>query len=228
MKLPSKELLTLMDLWAVGGVGGRTIESLGHNTSDFRHIPYSNYNKIINEYRVILRGYPLTPDGNIVRPSDFPGGIKGLMHADEQLASGTWGFEKISDVAYKEWVSKCGVAEDGDEDMPDPPYIPVPGTEFRRVPPSDNVNVAEGSHSSRKRKANTEACKEHAAKQLKAGKNGGKAAAKGKVKSREIIEESASESGGELEKEESEEESGEEESGEEELGEEESEGSSDS
>ncbi|KAG8699990.1 hypothetical protein FRC08_004994 [Ceratobasidium sp. 394] len=265
MKLPPKELLTLMDLWCIGGVAGvsaqfknkksalghsvrsklhsafcRAIENLGHDTSDFRHIQYKNYDKIINEYCIVLRGYPLTPDGSIVQPSDFPGGIKGLMHADEQLASGAWGFEKISNAAYKDWKSKCKLAEDGNQDKPDPPYIPVPGTEFKKGPSGDKTGVAGGGPRSCKCKANAELQKEYDAKQSKAGKNGGKAATKGgsKFKSRERIEDSTSGSeeefdGGESDEEESdeeesdEEESDEEESDEEEPSEEESDGSTD-
>ncbi|KAG8702787.1 hypothetical protein FRC08_003247 [Ceratobasidium sp. 394] len=243
MKLPSKEMLTLMDLWAVGGVGGistqfknkklayghsvrnklnisfcQTIEGLGHDTSDFHHIQYSNYRKIIKEYRVILRGYPLTPNGNIVRPSDFPGGIKGLIHADEHLASGAWGFEKISDVAYKEWDLKCKEAEDGDQDMPDPPYVAVPGTEFKKGPSSNVASTAEGSRGSHKRKASTEPHEEGTSKRSQAGKSGGKATVKGKKKSRKIIEETSSESSeGESDRGDSDEESDGEETDEEEV-----------
>ncbi|KAG9094311.1 hypothetical protein FRC07_011324 [Ceratobasidium sp. 392] len=156
LKLPMKELMTLMDLSVIGGVGGlsthiggqkeayrqavrmklntsfcQTIKSLGHDTSKFRHIKYSRYIEIIETYKVVLRGYPLTLDGNITHPSDYPGGMKGLAHADGQLAAGAWGFEKISDAMYKEWKSRHDEAEANKQPLPSPPYIPVPGTEFK-------------------------------------------------------------------------------------------------
>ncbi|KAG9087655.1 hypothetical protein FS749_002767 [Ceratobasidium sp. UAMH 11750] len=112
LNLPPKDVLTLMDLWAVGGVPGSCIrfsveemglkfvitllavagkvkgrkdmyqkavrdklshsychilKSTGHDVSSFRHIPYSNYDKIVLEYKIVLQGYLLTAEGNIVR-----------------------------------------------------------------------------------------------------------------------------------------------------------------
>ncbi|KAG8769282.1 hypothetical protein FRC12_005051 [Ceratobasidium sp. 428] len=159
MKLPAKELATLLDLSTIGGVGSatgfiknqketlrtsvrtklcasycRVLESEGHDISNFCHIKYSSYGgEIVLKFRIVLRGYPLASDGNIIHPSDFPGGIKGLAHADKQLSSGHWGFEKISDGKYEDFKLRCDEAEADGKPMPFPPHISVPGSEYTKT-----------------------------------------------------------------------------------------------
>jgi hypothetical protein len=91
-----------------------------------------------------------------------------LMHADAHLTSGTWRFEKISDDVYNEWKAKYDCAEQEDSPKPPTPYIPMPGTEFKKV----------------------QACEltEKASRKRKPGPARGKVALKGK--SRPVIDES--------------------------------------
>lgn len=162
---------------------------MGHNTSDFRYIQYSNYSKLIHDYKVILRGYPLTLDCKIVRPSDFPGGIKGLTHADTHLGSGSWGFEKISDAVYDEWKAQSELATLNDLPTPAVPYLPVPGTEFKA-----REELAENGEPSKGRKRKGESISQRPAKKSKVtvqkGVGKGKKVAP-KYKSSELIEESS-------------------------------------
>lgn len=39
---------------------------MGHDISKFRHVPYSNYSKLVYDYTIILRGYPLTEDNKLI------------------------------------------------------------------------------------------------------------------------------------------------------------------
>ncbi|KAG8701354.1 hypothetical protein FRC09_005420 [Ceratobasidium sp. 395] len=210
MKLPTRELVTMLDLWNVGGAANLTgvvknrkeavrqavrlklcalycqvLESQGHDTSDFRHIKYSNYRtEIVIKFGVVLRGYPLTPDGNITHPSDYPGGIKGLGHADEQLAKGVWGFEALSDAVYKPWKLRFDEAVANDQPLPDPPYIPVPGSELKGAATSSSAGAT-----SRKREGKSKSKGEvRKAAGVKKQKTGGEGAAK--IKSREFITDS--------------------------------------
>ncbi|KAB5588157.1 hypothetical protein CTheo_8403 [Ceratobasidium theobromae] len=150
-----KDFLQLMDMSVVGGVGGlgvpllserearrksvrallntafcKTLKDLGHDTSKFKHIEYANYDKIVDKYRVAVRGYPLTSKGHLIQPSDYPGGIKGLAHAEKHLISGAWGFELIVDELYNDWKELCQQATDAGKPAPPPLCIPAPGTEF--------------------------------------------------------------------------------------------------
>lgn len=160
---------------------GTLVGNLGHNTSDFRFIQYSNYDKLVDKYRIVLRGYPLTPEGNILRPSDFPG-IKALQHADDQLGKGAWGFEKVTDALYNKWKAECDRAKSNGQPALPPPYIPVPDTDFR----GSSTN-AKGSSS--KCTAGSEPGQDGTMKKTKraAGKNQG---AKNKYKSKELIDDS--------------------------------------
>jgi hypothetical protein len=126
-------------------------ESQGIDTSSIRHVEYSNYDKLVLKYHVVLRGYPIDDAGHIVSPSNFPGGIKGLMHADTQLMSGAWGFEKISEDIYEEWKAKYDGAEQEDSTKPATPYVPVPGTEFKLVQARKPAATSSGSSHKRKK-----------------------------------------------------------------------------
>ncbi|KAG9121166.1 hypothetical protein FRC07_002994 [Ceratobasidium sp. 392] len=210
LSLPAKDMLTMMDLWMVGGVGQMSshmkgkrealrqsvrfklnasfcnaLKSLGQDTTTFRHIKYSNYNKLVYAYKIILRGYPLTLNGQMVRPSDFQGGIKGLTQADEHLGSGTWGFEAINNTVYEEWKSRYDSAKERKQPTPSPPHIPVPGTEYKL---KGEAGAAEGSKIASKRKASSGQEEKKAKK-----KRSGGSKANLKAKSKEIIDDSENE-----------------------------------
>lgn len=132
---------------------------------------------------MVLRGYPLTADGRIVQPSDFPGGIKGLIHADTQLGSGAWGWEQLSNATYDDWKLKHEQAQSSGIPLPSPPHIKVPGTEFTPKPRNRAPTQA-------KRKANADINDgEGPAKTATGGR--GKRNRK-KLKSKEVIEDSDS------------------------------------
>ncbi|KAG8705243.1 hypothetical protein FRC08_001759 [Ceratobasidium sp. 394] len=178
IKMPAKELLKAMDMSIVSGVAGLSVtianererhrhairealnasfctilKSLGHDVTKFKHIKYSNYSALVQGYCVILRGYPLTADGRIVSPSDYPGGIPGMVHAEKQLLSGVWGFEKIRDAAYNDWMAECDAAQAKGESAPLPPHIHVPGTEFVKPSgPRKRATKDKGGNGNGKRK----------------------------------------------------------------------------
>ncbi|KAG8713746.1 hypothetical protein FRC11_011153 [Ceratobasidium sp. 423] len=157
VSMAPKDILQLMDLYVIGdGQGAEDIangernlhrrsvqdklrdsllkaaKGTGADTSKFRHVQYKQYAELVLKYKVILRGYPLTPDGGMVRPSDFPGGIKGLRHAERQLTTGHWGFDKIDETIYNEWKARYEAAKENDEPTPVPPHIEVTGSEYKK------------------------------------------------------------------------------------------------
>ncbi|QRW15395.1 hypothetical protein RhiLY_14394 [Ceratobasidium sp. AG-Ba] len=126
-----------------------------------------------------------------MNPSDFPGGIKELSHADEQLASGAWGFEKVNNVAYKDWKAKYDIAKENSEPKPDPPYVCVPGSEFKQASNPDG-DGATSSKASGKR-SNKSAKNDESGTKKQRVANKAKSSSKGKTKLSEIIEDSDSE-----------------------------------
>ncbi|EUC65965.1 hypothetical protein RSOL_504130, partial [Rhizoctonia solani AG-3 Rhs1AP] len=166
VSMAPKDILQLMDLFVVGGGQGtkekvegekdlyrksvqeklrgsllKAAKDAGVDTSKLRHVEYKKYAKLVFKYKVVLRGYPLTVDRGMVRPSDFPGGIKGLRHADKQITSGKWGFEKMETSIYDEWKDRYEKAEDDEGPMPTPPYIEVPGSEYKKVEKSPSITT---------------------------------------------------------------------------------------
>ncbi|KAB5588230.1 hypothetical protein CTheo_8326 [Ceratobasidium theobromae] len=180
INVPIKDFLQLMDMSVVGGIGGlgasllsekgarrksvrallnaafcKTLNDLGHDTSKFKHIEYTNYNKTVDKYHVVVQGYPLTSKGHLVQPSDYPGGIKGLAHAEKHLMSGAWGFEQVTDEMYDEWKAMCQQASDAGATAP-PPHVPAPGTEFEIGANSrDAINDANVKNRKRKHQSET-------------------------------------------------------------------------
>ncbi|QRW00691.1 hypothetical protein RhiJN_28709 [Ceratobasidium sp. AG-Ba] len=220
MRLPPKELLTLMDLYSIGGVGAmaphvknqkeayrlsvRTklnlsycdaLKERGHDTTTFRHISYSNYDKIVYDFKIVLRGYPLTPNGQMVQISNLPGGIPGLVHVDTQLASGAWGFEAIEDSTYEPWKTQYDAAKALKESLPATPYIPVPETVFKPNRARNTSEDAGGSTSQQKRKPATSKPAGGINKRVKGDdpQSHGQKKAKRKVMSKETIESSSDE-----------------------------------
>ncbi|KAB5587516.1 hypothetical protein CTheo_9045 [Ceratobasidium theobromae] len=162
---------------------------MGHDTTSITKIKYTNYDQLVDQYHVVLRGYPIHPNGQIIRPSDFPGGVKGLLHADMHLGDGTWGFEKVSNAVYKEWKAQCNQATIKNTDRPTPPYIPVQGTEFKNGP--QKTGGTETGTNKRRRPAEPKKIKADKVRKADSGK-GKKVATK--VKSRATIEDSDKES----------------------------------
>ncbi|KDN33395.1 hypothetical protein RSAG8_13514, partial [Rhizoctonia solani AG-8 WAC10335] len=205
MNMPMKDLLTHLDFYVIEkeGAGTKkiqnkkqalrssvrtrlinslcdTLKKMGVDTSSISCIEYANYDKIVYNYRVVLVGYPMVTNGRqMVRLSDFPGGIKGLTHADNQLASGIWRFEELPTTAYNEWKVKYEKAQAECASMPPAPYIPVPGGEFKKGP--IQAQTKDDSGASRKRQAPQVKA---STKARKVNKN---------IKSRETIEHSSSE-----------------------------------
>jgi hypothetical protein len=172
---------------------GYVLKCQGHDTSLVQSISYQNHPELVRDYKIGLRGYPLTADGRMVRPSDFPGGIKGLSHADEQLGSGAWGFEIISDSLYKEWRSQCDQAEAVKQPWPIAPYIPVPGSEYKKP-------AREGPSTSKRKAADSKQKGKTVTKKTRQASGNGKLTKKqNKVKSSEIIEDSDSDTEPDLE-----------------------------
>ncbi|KAG9092874.1 hypothetical protein FRC06_011761 [Ceratobasidium sp. 370] len=219
LNLPPKQLLKLMDMSVVGGVDGMsatvanekelyrqrlrrqlntsfcsTIKDLGHDITNFKHIKYKNYDELVRKYRIVLRGYPLTTDGRIVRPSDFPGGVAGLVHAERQLESGAWGFDKIDESRFDEWETGCNTAKENGNPMPLPPHIPVAGTEY--VKSAKTAKAGEGetrkTAQSRKRAADDKGEVTRKKRRVTA-KEKEKTSTRSAVKSREFIEDDSSE-----------------------------------
>ncbi|KAF8668516.1 hypothetical protein RHS04_08975 [Rhizoctonia solani] len=212
MNMPMKDLLTHLDFYVIGnesaGVSkiqnkkealrssvcirlkdslSSTIKGIGGDPSTVLHVKYKNYDKMVYTHGVVLVGYPVTPDADgrqMVRPSNFPGGIRGLMHADNQLASGAWRFEALPTDTYAEWKVKYKKAMAKNGTMPLAPYIPVPGSEYIKGPA--HTPTAEDSGVSRKRKTS----------QVKPMPNARKA--NKKFKSRATIADSKSETPSEL------------------------------
>ncbi|KAG8703206.1 hypothetical protein FRC09_004298 [Ceratobasidium sp. 395] len=170
---------------------GAVLKSLGHDTAKFKHIKYSNYGELVDEYHIILRGYPLTPDGQIVSPSNFPKGIPGLINAEKHLGSGAWGFEKIRDSTYKDWKADCKIAEDKGEAMPLPPHIHVPGTDVPVVKVSKKTPTEEDGASGSRKRGKAGSGGERPKKRI-TGK--GKASVSAAYKSKEIIDSDEDES----------------------------------
>ncbi|KAB5589885.1 hypothetical protein CTheo_6668 [Ceratobasidium theobromae] len=210
LNIPTKDLLTLLDFWVIGKAGGLSgkiksrkeilrcsvrakllasfctvVRATGRDASSIKCIKYTNYDHLVHEYHIIIRGYPIHPNGQIIRPSDLPGGVKGLLHADVHLGDGTWGFEKLTESAYKEWKSQCDQAKSKNTSCPIPPYIPVPGTEFKNRP----EEASKAGTDKNKRKAPGESGTVKASKVHK--EDHGKAKKSiAKVKSRATIEDS--------------------------------------
>ncbi|GAB1520156.1 hypothetical protein RhiTH_003229 [Rhizoctonia solani] len=213
MNMPMKDLLTHLDFYVIGkeatGVTkiqgkkqalrssvrtrlknslSNTLEKIGINPSTISCVKYANYDKMVYDYRIVLVGYPVTSNGRqMVRPSDFPGGIKGLMHADNKLASEVWRFEELPADSHNEWKLKYDKAMAYDTEIPPAPYIPVPGSEFKKG--SVDPPTTEDSGVSR-----NDSCKRKAPKAEMVAKAKRK---NGKVKSREIIHDSESEAASE-------------------------------
>jgi hypothetical protein len=172
---------------------GAILKSSGHDISKFNRITYSHYADLVRKYRVVLRGYPITPEGHIVAVSNYPGGIPGLIHAEKHLESGAWGFEKIRDATYNDWDAECNEAKAKDQPAPLPPHIAVPGTEF--VPETKKKAATGGgskSKVSRKRSAVDDGANQKKKGQATSKTNGSKAS-HSTPKSREVIEDSDSE-----------------------------------
>ncbi|KAG8738516.1 hypothetical protein FRC11_001356, partial [Ceratobasidium sp. 423] len=170
MNMPMRDLLTHLDFYVLGKepAGAKkikdkkqalrsavrtrlknslsdTLKNMGVDPSTVRCVEYANYDKLVYSHRVVLVGYPVKANGRqMVRPSDFPGGIKGLMHADNQLSSGIWRFEELPETAYNEWKVVYEQAVANQTTPSTVPYIPVPGSEYEKGPVQEKAEDASG------------------------------------------------------------------------------------
>ncbi|KAG9091047.1 hypothetical protein FRC06_000731 [Ceratobasidium sp. 370] len=155
---------------------------------------YKNYDELVQEYCIVLRGYPLMTDGRIVRPSNFPGGVAGLVHTERQLESGAWGFDKINKSRFDKWETGCNTAKENGNPMPLPPHIPVTGTEY--VKSAKTAKAGEGETrktvQSRKRAADDKG-EVPRKKRCVTAKEKEKTSTRSAVKSQEFIEDDSSE-----------------------------------